>query len=79
MIVRLYDEYDEAVIMRELAADDVASIVGSGSVWVRSDDGDVEELSPVEHPGFVPDGSVFAWHPDEDTADDATRAGPLAI
>ena len=76
-MIRVYDEYDEALIERELAAGDVASVVDMSSVWVRDDDGDVEELSPPEHPDFVTDAHVWAWHPDQGTVDDAAHAGPL--
>lgn len=77
MMIRLYEQYDEAVIERELGADDVASVVDRGSVWVRNDDGEVERLSPEEHPAFTTDRSVSSWHPDEGTVDDAAYAGPL--
>ena len=76
-MMRLYDEYDEALIERDLTADDVASVVDMASVWVRNDDGEVEELSPEEHPDFVTDAAVWAWHPDEGTVADASYAGPL--
>ena len=75
MSIRVYDEYNASLINRELAAGDAASVADTGSVWIRNDDGDVEEVSPSDHPAFVTDGCVYAWHPDEGTADDAARAG----
>ena len=76
-MIRVHDEYDEAVIARELTADEFATVVDRGSVWVRNDDGEVEQLSPAEHLGFVTDADVWAWHPDEGTVDHASYAGPL--
>jgi hypothetical protein len=75
--IRVFDEYDEVLIGSELAVGDVASIAGWGSVWTRGDDGEVEQLSPMEHSEFVTVGSLYGWHPDEGSADDATYGGPL--
>ena len=73
----MYNEFDEESIERELTVGHVACVVDEGCVWIRDSDGAVEQIPAVDHPDFNVDGSVYAWHPDEGTADDATHAGDL--
>jgi hypothetical protein len=77
VVVRVFEEFEEQVLERELAVGDVACVVDEGCVWIRDGDGDLEQMAAGYHTDFVADGSVYAWHPDEGTADDATRAGDL--
>jgi hypothetical protein len=68
-IIVLGSAYDEAVLERELGPGDTIFFDGHTSAFVRDVDGEIEELTPEEHPDYVEIGSYHGLPQEPDEPD----------
>jgi len=61
--------YDEAVLENELAPGETVFFDGDHTAFVRGDEGEIEELTPEEHPEYVEIGSYHGIPQVEGEAD----------
>lgn len=72
MSVLVYDELDLVQLDQELGPSDVALIVESAYVWVRTEDGTLEEVNAGSVADFTLVGWVFGRHSHDVDPIDAT-------